>query len=110
MSGPTRPITPKHNEAFMEKEGFVSKVHRKKPHIKPMPRHIQQSNVGKSIIRPRVEHVFADQKAQTRLFIRTVGITRATTRIGLARACYDLIQSAGAAMWMTARNDFAVFS
>jgi transposase, IS5 family len=28
----------KANEDFMEKKGFVSKVHRKKPHLKPMPR------------------------------------------------------------------------
>ncbi len=32
----------------MEKQGFVSKVHSKKPHLKPMPRHIQKSNGGKS--------------------------------------------------------------
>ncbi|ARW47206.1 hypothetical protein S1001342_00851 [Acetobacter pasteurianus subsp. pasteurianus] len=45
----------KANEDFMEKEGFVSKVHRKKPHLKPMPRHIQRSNAGKSVIRSRVD-------------------------------------------------------
>ena len=80
----------KANEDFMEKEGFVSKVHRKKPHLKPMPRHIQKSNAGKSVIRSRVEHVFADQKSQTGLFIRTVGITRATMRIGLANIVYNM--------------------
>jgi hypothetical protein len=68
----------------MDKEGFVSKVHRKKPHLKPMPRHIQCSNAGKTVIRSRVEHVFAGQKSQTGLFVRTVGIARATMRIGLA--------------------------
>ena len=56
----------KANEDFMEKQGFVSKVHRKKPHLKPMPLHIQKSNAGKSVVRSRVEHVFADQKSQTR--------------------------------------------
>ena len=74
----------------MEKHGFVSKVHRKKPHLKPMPLHIQRSNAGKSMIRSRVEHVFADQKSQTGLFIRTVGITRATMRIGLANIVYNM--------------------
>ncbi|CEF41929.1 transposase [Acetobacter senegalensis] len=74
----------------MEKHGFVSKVHRKKPYLKPLPRHIQKSNAGKSVIRSRVEHVFADQKAQTGLFIRTVGITRATMRIGLANIVYNM--------------------
>ncbi|OUJ16280.1 transposase, partial [Acetobacter sp. DsW_063] len=59
----------KANEDFMEKHGFISKVHREKPHLKPMPRHIQRSNAGKSVIRSRVEHVFADQKSQTGLFV-----------------------------------------
>ncbi|MFT9198938.1 transposase, partial [Gluconobacter oxydans] len=80
----------KANEDFMEKHGFVSKVHRKKPHLKPMPRHIQRSNAGKSVVRSRVEHVFADQKSQTGLFVRTVGITRATMRIGLANIVYNM--------------------
>lgn len=80
----------KANEDFMEKQGFVPKVHRKKPHLKPMPRHIQISNAGKSVIRSRVEHVFADQKSQTGLFIRTVGITRAVMRIRLANIVYNM--------------------
>ncbi|MDE7541202.1 transposase, partial [Gluconobacter sphaericus] len=80
----------KANEDFMEKQGFVSKVHRKKPHLKPMPLHIQRSNAGKSVIRSRVEHVFADQKSQMGLFIRTVGITQSTTRIGLANTVYNM--------------------
>ncbi|WP_408872764.1 IS5 family transposase [Gluconobacter roseus] len=80
----------KANEDFMDKEGFVSKVHRKKPRLKPMPRHIQKSNAGKSVIRSRVEHVFAAQTSQTGLFIRTVGITRATMRIGLANIVYNM--------------------
>ncbi|BCI65814.1 hypothetical protein AAJCM20276_04380 [Acetobacter aceti] len=74
----------------MVKRGFVSKVHRKKPHLKPMPRHIQRSNAGKSVIQSRVEHVFADQKSQTGLFVRTVGIARTTRRIGLANIVYHI--------------------
>jgi len=60
----------KANQGFMEKQAFVSKVHCKKPHLKPMPRHTQKSNAGKFVIRSRVEHVFADQKSQTGLFSR----------------------------------------
>jgi hypothetical protein len=55
-----------------------------------MPRHIQRSNAGKSVIRSRVEHVFADQKSQTGLFVRTVGLTRAIMRIGLANIVYNM--------------------
>ncbi|CCT58841.1 transposase [Acetobacter pasteurianus 386B] len=80
----------KANEAFMEKQGLVSTVHRKKPHLKLILCHIQRSNAGKSVIRPRVEHVFADQKSQMELFIRTVGITRATMKIGLANILYNM--------------------
>jgi hypothetical protein len=80
----------KANEDFMEKQGFVSKVHRKKPHLRPIPRHIQRSNAGKSMIRSRVEHVFDDQKSQTGLFVRTVGLTRATMRIGLPNIVYNM--------------------
>jgi len=80
----------KANEDFMEKQGFVSKVHRKKPHLKPMPQHIQKSNAGKSVIRSRVEHAFAGQKSQMGLFVRTIGITRDTMRIGLANIAYNM--------------------
>ncbi|EHH69671.1 transposase (class II) [Gluconobacter morbifer G707] len=45
----------KTNMAFIDKQAFVSKVHRKKPHFKSMSRHIQRSNAGKSVIRSRVE-------------------------------------------------------
>lgn len=56
----------------------------------PMPCHIQRSNAGKSVIRSRVEHVFADQKSQMGLFIRTVGITRATMKTGLTNIVYNM--------------------
>ncbi|MBB3884200.1 hypothetical protein GGR01_003065 [Acetobacter oeni] len=42
------------------------------------------------IRRSRVEYVFADQKSQMGLFIRTVGIRRATMRIGLANIVYNM--------------------
>ncbi len=42
------------------------------------------------MIRSRVEHVFADQQSQTGLFIRTIGITRTTMRIGLANIVYNM--------------------
>ncbi len=74
----------------MEKQGFVSKVHREKPHLNPVPQHIQKSNAGKSVIRSRVEHVFAEQKSQTGLVVRTVGIARATMKIRLASIIYNM--------------------
>jgi hypothetical protein len=48
------------------------------------------SQNAKSTIRSRIEHVFAEQKERMDLFIRTVGIARATTKIGLANLVYNI--------------------
>lgn len=80
----------KANEAFMEKNGFVSCVHRKKPKGKPMPEAVRRANNAKSKIRSRVEHVFAAQKDRMDLFVRTIGIARATTKIGMANLVYNI--------------------
>ena len=78
------------NEAFMTKNGFVSHVHRKKPKGRAMPAAIRRANNAKSKIRSRVEHVFAEQKDRMHLFIRTIGIARATTKIGLANLVFNI--------------------
>lgn len=57
-----------------------------------MPRHIQRSDAGKSVIRSRVEHVFAYQKSQMGLFIRTLGITRAIMKIRLTNIVYNMLR------------------
>ena len=44
-----------------------------------MPEATRRANNAKSTIRSRIEHVFAEQKERMDLFIRTVGIGRATT-------------------------------
>src|SRR3954449_10276790 len=78
------------NEAFMEKHGFTSRVHRKKPKGRAMPGAIRRANNAKSKIRARVEHVFAAQKDRMDLFIRTIGIARAITKIGMANLVYNI--------------------
>ena len=78
------------NDEFMEKNGFVSFVHRKKPKGRAMPEAIRRANAAKSKIRSRVEHVFAEQKDRMGLFIRTIGIARATVKIGLANLVYNI--------------------
>jgi hypothetical protein len=78
------------NEHFMERRGFVSKVHHKKPPHRDMPVRTKRSNAGKSVIQSRVEHVFADQKSRMGLFVRTVGIRRAEMKIGLANLVYNI--------------------
>ena len=78
------------NEAFMRKNGFVSRVHRKKPANRPMSAAMRRANNAKSKIRSRIEHVFAEQKDRMDLFIRTVGLPRASAKIGLANLVYNI--------------------
>ena len=77
------------NEAFMAKNGFVSRIHRKKPKGRPMSDAVRRANALKSIVRSRVEHVFAEQKDRMALFIRTIGIARAKVKIGIANLVYN---------------------
>jgi hypothetical protein len=41
-------------------------------------------------VRAHVEHVFAEQKDRMGLFIRIIGLARATTKIGLANLVYNM--------------------
>lgn len=65
------------NEQYMGRNGFTLMVHHKKSPHRDMPVHTKRSYAGKIVIRPRVEHVFADQKCRMGLVIRKVGIRRA---------------------------------
>jgi transposase, IS5 family len=78
------------NEEFLTKNGFVSRIHRKKPTGRPMPEAMRYTNALKSKVRSCVEHVFAVQKNKMDLFIRTIGIARATTKIGMANLVYNM--------------------
>ena len=51
---------------------------------------MRQANSAKSKVRSCVEHVFAAQKDRMDLFIRTIGIARATTKIGMANLVYNI--------------------
>ncbi len=48
-----------------------------------MPERTIKANGVKSKVRAKVEHVFAEQKSRMCLFVRTVGIARAITKVGL---------------------------
>jgi hypothetical protein len=54
-----------------------------------MPGVIPRANAAKSKIRARVEHVFAEQKDRMELFVRTIGIAWAKTKIGMANLVYN---------------------
>lgn len=80
----------KTNEEWLDKNGYVSDIHQKKPKGRPMSEAMSRANGRRSKIRAFVEHVFARQKAHMKLFIRTIGIARATTKIGMANLAYNL--------------------
>jgi len=48
-----------------------------------------RANGHRSKIRAFVEHVFAQQKFRMGLFVRTIGITRARTKISMATLAYN---------------------
>ncbi|WP_192644344.1 transposase [Bosea sp. OAE506] len=78
------------NEDFLDKHGFVSMIHRKKPKRRPMPEATRHANNAKSKVRSLVEHVCAQHKARMGLFVRTIGIARAKTKIGIANHAYNI--------------------
>jgi hypothetical protein len=73
----------------MIRNGLRSQIHRKKPKGKPMPEAIARANGKKSKVRAFVEHVFARQKGPMEMFVRTIGLARATMKIGLANRTYN---------------------
>ncbi len=87
------------NERFLAGHLLRSQIHRKKPKGKPMPRRTARANGRKSKLRAAVEHVFARQKGPMGLFIRTIGISRARTKIGLANLVYNMQRM----VWPTAQ-------
>ena len=78
------------NEAWLEAHGMVSRIHRKKPRGRPMPKRTRRANAAKSVVRSKVEHVFAQQKARMRMTIRTIGLARARAAITLANMAYNM--------------------
>ena len=79
----------KSNEKWLAKSMLTSQIHRRKPAGKPMSKATSRANAKKSSIRARVEHVFAHQKNRYGLFIRTIGIARAETKLTLANLAYN---------------------
>lgn len=55
-----------------------------------MPARTALTNAARSTIRARIGHVFARQKDRMGLFIRTIGIVRAQTKITLANLAYNM--------------------
>ncbi len=88
------------NERYLADVGKVSRIHRKKPRGKPMPRHQARANAKKSTVRARVEHCFGHQKSVMGLVVRTIGRTRAEAGITLANIAYNMKRWC----WLDRRN------
>ena len=77
------------NEEWLASHMLTSRIHRRKPKGKPMSKATARANGEKSSVRARVEHVFAHQKMRFGLFIRTIGLARAETKLTLANIAYN---------------------
>jgi transposase, IS5 family len=78
------------NEDLLRQRMLTSQIHRKKPPRRPMPVRTARANARKSAVRAHIEHVFGEQKARMGLFVRTIGLARATTKVGLANLVYNM--------------------
>ncbi len=74
----------KANEQHLADSGLRSQIHRKKPAGRPMARNVARANNARSKVRAGVEHVFARQKGPMALVVRTIGLARATVKIGVS--------------------------
>lgn len=77
------------NETWLTRRMLKSRIHRRKPAGKPMPKATRRANARKSSARARIKHVFAQQKNRFGLFIRTIGIKRAEAKLTLANLAYN---------------------
>jgi len=68
---------------------LMSRIHRRSPTNKPMPKATARANAKKSSIRAQAEHVFAHQKMRYGLFIRTIGLARADAKLTFANLAYN---------------------
>lgn len=62
-----------------------------------MPEATRRANNAKTKNRSRINHVFAEQKARMGLFVRTIDIAEAKTKIGMANLVYNIRRLA----WIT---------
>ena len=90
----------KKNEAWLEKRGFVSHIHTKKPKGRDMSGRAKAANAKRSKIRSFVEHPFARIKHVMGLTVRTIGTARATTKIGMANLACNFQRLA----WLTRQS------
>lgn len=82
----------KTNKEWLKGNGLKSDIHQRKPKGKPMPATMSRANGRRSKIRSTVKHVFVRQKNKMKLFIRTIGIDRATVKIGMTNIADNMLR------------------
>ncbi|WP_206079177.1 transposase [Allomesorhizobium camelthorni] len=80
----------KRNEGWREKHGYFSDLHHKKRRGRPISEVMAWADGRRSKICALVGHVFAQQKARMDMFVRTIGIARARTKIGMTNLAHNL--------------------
>ena len=78
-------------EAALAARGLTTHIHWRRSRRKPLTRRQEAANKARSKVRARVEHVFGNQhNSMGGKFIRTIGILRASARIGMQNLAYNM--------------------
>ena len=78
-------------EAKLKAEGYKSRIHRRAHRNHPLSERETAANTTRSRVRARVEHVFGHQEnSMGRKLVRTIGIARATVKIGMMNLVYNM--------------------
>jgi IS5 family transposase len=78
-------------ETALAARNMTSHIHRRGNRNKPLTKRQEAANKTRSKVCARVEHVFGNQHNSIGgKFIRTIGLLRATARIGLANLAYNM--------------------
>jgi len=81
----------KQKREHLRKRGFRCQVQRKGYRYKKLTQRQRQGNYQRAKIRSRIEHVFGIQTMRAgNLLIRTIGLFRAKTKIGLRNLAYNI--------------------
>ena len=78
-------------EAKLAELGKRSHIHQRGSRGKPLTPRQEAANKARSKVRARVEHVFGNQhSAMGGKFVRTIGMARATMKIGMQNLAYNM--------------------
>jgi len=85
--------TGKEQERIIKKYKVKNKIHEKGYKNNPLTEKQKKSNTEKSKTRARVEHVFGFmEQSMNKLYVRSIGIKRATGFVGLVNLTYNLFR------------------